>query len=233
MPNTISGVGTAYTASGTGLTTLSVTPTAAGNCLVLATMLYIDTVTVASVSGGGVTTWTNLASPFVSYGGHTLDLWIGVVTTSGAATITVTGSSSYSSVTMRLMAQEFSGGGAGTIWAKDGSQSGGRTNLTSSVNETFPTLTPGGTDRCYVGRGIAEDVTSATGQTSGYTLQRYVVDPFMYNPSVSTVQTPICLQATAGASSSVAALFTATSVSTTLPTTQRLSRAALVRSYHY
>lgn len=212
MVNTITAVGTADTAVGSALTTLSVTPSAVGDCLVFSTIVGSGLVNVASVAGGGVTTWVRLTGPFVDNPETvTFDLWLGTVTATGSATITVTGSGSLTGKTVWLLSQQFTGGGAGTVWAVDGTQVGGLTNA-SSTAVTYPTLTPGGASRCYVGRAFVANSGSLTGQTAGYTLQNDAsTNPFIYNTSVSTAQTPASVQSPAGISGGVGALITASS----------------------
>lgn len=217
MVNAITPVGTASHAVGSGLTTLSVTPSAVGDCLVFATIVGSGLVSVASVAGGGVTTWTRLTGPYVDTPESlTFDLWLGTVTASGAATITVTGSGSLAGKNIWLLSQQFTGGGAGTVWAVDGAQAGGLTNA-SSAAVTYPPLTPGGASRCYVGRAFVANSGSLTGQTAGYTLQNDAsTNPFIYNTSVSTAQAPASVQSPAGISGGVGALITASSPAVTV-----------------
>src|ERR1039458_2159528 len=84
----ITPVGSAANASGTALKTLAVSPTAAGDVLVLE-VGNPSTTQVTAVSGGGVATWvkvvdSNSATP------ADVSLWFGTITSVGAATITIT-----------------------------------------------------------------------------------------------------------------------------------------------
>lgn len=212
MVNAITAVGTLTSVVGDGTSTLSVSPAAVGNCFVLAAQVA-GGVTVASVSGGGAATWTRIAGPF--NGGDDYELWLGPVTSTGASTISVTGSGAITG--MRLAAQEFAGGGAGTLWARDGSQQGGLSNGTST-SVTFATLTPGSASRCYVGSSFVQNSGVTTGGTAGYTVQLGAFgDPFIYNTSVSTVQSPAAQQDVAGFSITIAALITASSPAVSPP----------------
>ena len=231
MPNVISAVGTAFIGEGSGATTLSVTPTTLGNCLVFSTVISSSSLSTVSVSGGGVTTWTKLGSSFVdSSDSRTFDFWIGAVTTTGAVTITITGSGALTGVTVRFVAQEFSGGGAGTLWTLDNSQTGGLIN-SASTTVTFPTLTPSGANSCYVGRSWTFNDGLLTGQTSGYTVQLDTgTGPFIYNANVSTVQSPVATQnSPAQPSSTFGALIVASSPPAS-PPDPPVNRARLTRA---
>ena len=201
----ISAVGSAALTVGTGTTTLDVNPTAVGDVLVLTSILSSSSLTIASVSGGGVSTWIRLADPFVA--SRTLDMWMGVISTAGSATITVTGSGSVAAITVRLAAQQFtSTAGVNTQWAVDVAGEG-LDNTSSSTTVQFPTLTPTGDARAYVGISYVDNAGQASGQTSGYTVQLDPADdPFIYNENVSTVQSPVAQQSPAGLSQAVAAI---------------------------
>src|SRR5882757_509726 len=95
---TISAVGTLNsTGVSSGISTLSVTPVTRGNLLVCAPMVSTSggAPSVSAVSGGGVTTWVNsmpsvqFTTPPATQRGA---IWMGIVTTPGAATITITSS---------------------------------------------------------------------------------------------------------------------------------------------
>lgn len=205
---TISAVGSAATSGGTGTTTLSVSPTAVGDVLVLATNLTSTTLSVSSVAGGGVTTWARIAGPFVGSSG-TIGMWMGQVTTAGSATITVTGSGSLASTTVRLLAQQFtSTRGALTQWGL-AVASNGVTNA-SSTTVTYPTIVPDGTNQVYIGYARTANAGSTSGQTAGYTVQLdNGSNPFIYGPNVAVSQSPTSVQTSAGVSSAVGALIVA------------------------
>jgi hypothetical protein len=137
---------------------------------------------------------------------------MGKVTTTGSATITITSSTGSWPGSNGLYAQEFTcvGVSSMTVWAVDGTQTGTKTNGTNT-NITFPTLTPGGVLRAYIGPGYAGGTGQTTGGTSGYTVQIDSVNhnPFIYNANVSTAQTPVSIQ-TSSTSDAMGMLITAT-----------------------
>lgn len=208
---TISAVGsTVIPTRAVGLVSASVTPANVGDCWILATQIASTTISVASVSGGGVTTWTRLVGPFVALGGN-IDLWLGKITALGASTITISGTN-VTTTNNILMVQEFTNGsGAGTTWAKDGTQSGTITNSTASATGIFPTLTASAAGDMYVGYSQVSGSANLTGQTSGYTVVKDGgSNPFMWNPSVlSGTQSPTVSQSSS-TSGAIAALVVAT-----------------------
>ncbi len=212
MPNAITAVGTTATHSGAAGTTLSVSPTAVGDCFILASGVQSATVFVSSVSGGGVTTWVNLAHA-VNLGAQTAsyDLWLGVVTATGASTITVTGSASLAALVVTLWAQQFHGG-TSPLWGVDGAQTGSKTNSPASTTITWPTLTPSGSNDLYVGVGQSLFGATASTQTAGYTMTLAGSEPFLFNPSVSTAQNPTCTNGSSSTSGTLAALIQANPV---------------------
>jgi hypothetical protein len=221
----IGATGAAATSGGTGTTTLPVSPTAVGDVLILGSNLTSTSLSISSVSGGGVTTWTRIAGNFVGTT-NTLSIWMGRVTTAGAATITVTPSGSIAAVTHRMIAQQFtSAGGAGTTWAV--AVAGTGQNNASSTTVAFPTINPGGTNRAYIGYSQTAQTGLVTGQTSGYTA---VLDngnnPFIYNGTVTGSQSPTAAQTPAGVSSTLGVTITATMTPSTVAFTVQASRDA-------
>lgn len=235
MANSISVNGTFVEVSGTSLTAVSVTPGALGDAFLFSTS-YVSTATLSTVSGGGCTTWTKLVGAFTAYSGSAkVDLWMGVITSSVGTPVNITIAGTGLTNTQRLSALEFtSGGGPETVWAQDGS-SGTKTNTTSTT-VTFPTLTPGGINRMYIAYGLVANSASPGTQTAGYTLDLdFGSNPYLFNPNVSTSQTPTCTQvngsgvATSGLSGNIAALVTATNPPTPRPL-QILTQGAVSRA---
>jgi hypothetical protein len=197
----ISKVGSLYTASGTGLTTLSVNPTTIGDCLIFGPTHGQTGSTITSVSGGHCASWTRIAGPVVATGyvATIPELWVGVCNAIGsAANITIAGAN-LGPGSQRLVAQQFTTGqGAASTWIADGSPSNFEQDSTASATVVWPTLTPTGTNRMYFGRGTVSSTANTTGQTAGYTVALDAgSNPFFYNPSVTGVQSPTCTQATA------------------------------------
>lgn len=213
MSNTISAVGTLASAYVVDGTTLSVTPTAVGDAFVFCTQINSTSVDVASVAdSNGAMTWSRIVSPYATGLFGFIDMWLGVVIghTGTATTITITpnGTLPPSSHTT-LLAQEFTctGANSSTIWQAD--HVGTITN-SSSTNVTFPTLTPTLTSDAYVGYALVQQTGSASGGTSGYTIQLDpATNPYIYDPAVTGVQSPIAIQGPAGTSAGVGALINA------------------------
>jgi hypothetical protein len=198
----ISPVGSLYTGNGTGLTTLSVNPTTIGDCLIFAPTHGATGSTITSVTGGHCASWTRIAGPFTAsgYSATVEEIWVGVCNAIGsAANITIAGASLGSS-SQRLVARQFTTGqGAASTWIADGSPANFEQDSTASATLNWPTLTPTGTNRMYLGRGSVGSTANTTGQTSGYTVSLDAgSNPFFYNPSVAnSAQSPTCTQATA------------------------------------
>lgn len=240
MPlSTISAVGTlkktGFISTDPGRGQLAVTPTTIGNLLVLATWVTTSAgaPSVSAVANGGATTWTRIlpstqfTTPPATQRG---DVWIGQVTTTGAGTIQLTSSTGSWPGSNGLFCQEFTCVGVGpwTVWAVDGAQTGTRTNATSTTI-TYPTLTPGGPLRAYVGPGYAGGTGSTSGATAGYTVQLDGNNnPYIYNANVSTAQSPTSVQ-TSSTSDAMGVLITATNPDNPQPP----NRARLIRASHW
>lgn len=178
----------------TGAYTLAVSPTAVGDILVLAVPALASSAhNPSAVSGGGVTTWNHINGYASAAGIPTADLWWGVITATGPATITITDSTSTSVIAMAC--QQFTGG-TGT-WAADGTgaNSGSATAATSG---NYPSLTPAGANELYVACGCFS-IGGPGGSTSGFTYANPIGATgneahaaFVYNPSASspTAQSP-------------------------------------------
>lgn len=212
-----------------GRTTVAVNPTAIGDCLVVFTIVQSGSISVASMSGGGVSSWTRIAGPFqLTF--NCMDIWLGKITATGSSTITITGTSSLAAENNTITVQQFtSGGGAATVWAPDG-VGGGLANG-SSTAVTYATLTPGGAGRAYVGFAYTDQNGLTSGQTAGYTV---VLDPvdantFIYNTDVSTGQSPVSAQTPAGGSTAIAALISA-APAVVVPLPPIVNRTRLIRA---
>ncbi len=141
MPVTANG--TLKSSTGTAATTLILTATSAiGDMRLFYSKVASNTITVSSISGGNATTWTQVAGPNVdtnaSVGSH--EMWLGVCTSAGTTTITVTWSAAVTGLAIDFDCQTFSFGNASTLWSKDGAQSGFLNNA-SSTTITYPSLT--------------------------------------------------------------------------------------------
>lgn len=147
--------GTVASVTGTALTSLTLVATSAiGQVRVFYSKVTSNTITVSSLSGGNVTTWTRVAGPSVdtasTIGTH--EMWLGICTSAGTTAITVTWSAAVTGLAIDLDCQTFSFGNAATIWVKDGAQSGFLNNA-STTTITYPSLTATNAAELYVGHG--------------------------------------------------------------------------------
>ncbi len=187
----ISAVGAlaSYTGSfNPGATTLSVNPSAVGDVLVLVTNVGSTTHHATGVSGGGVALWQHVVAQ-VTFS-SSVDLWFGQITTVGPAIVTVAGP--LAGFVNQFAAQQFTGG---SVWAVDSSHV--QVNTHASTTIKWPVLVPAGSNELYVGFGIAGWFITANTQTAGYTLDLVNGNAFLFDPSVSSSQSP---SATIGAS---------------------------------
>jgi hypothetical protein len=168
-PGAIRPIGNLVAASapaGANPVSLSVHPQNAGDLMLLGIEDSNTTPpTVASVSGGGASSWTLVASD--SDAAYTQDgdeIWEGVVTTPGQATITIT-INGYSDGD-DLLAQEFTAGGSVT-WSLDKSA---KVSGISAQGFTYPSLSPASSSELYFGIGNAVNNTQLVGEgTPGVT----------------------------------------------------------------
>jgi hypothetical protein len=208
----ITAVGTIKGATGTAISTFSLTPTTVGNCFPLAIAIYQSAaITVTSVTGGGCT-WAFAGRYADTSNISKRELWIGTVTSAGSAsTVTVVYSGSVTGDSIELDCQEFTNGtGAGTTWTLDGSVAG--TTNTASTSCTFPTLTPSGAGELYFGHWFTSSSTINSSPTSGYaTAKDAFTDGIIYNPACSaSAQSPTGTISTSNASYTIAMLVIAT-----------------------
>ena len=145
----ISAVGPMAMSFGSGQTTLNVSPQHLGDVLVLVSENDLNTVTVTSISGGGVTTWNNAIHYVGSSEPRAYEIWYGVVTATGSSTATFTLSGSISGHNAEYEGQEFTAGfGAGTIWTLD--NAGVQENPSAANPLNYPSLTPAGRGRAVL-----------------------------------------------------------------------------------
>jgi hypothetical protein len=198
-----------------GTTTLAVSPQNAGDLLALVVKVESSTITAASVTGGGVNSWTRAVGPYAGYAGHDLEIWTGPVSTAGASTITVGFSGSVNTVYTALASQEFSAAGSNLVWTVD---TGSGISNASSTTTTFPKLTPSGTGELYFGYAAVANTASA-GTTTGFSYAATSDgDVSTYDTSVSAAVQPTAKQSPAGVSGAVAVLVSAVNNSSSAPT---------------
>src|ERR1700681_659502 len=203
----ISAVGAMAKSFGSAQTTLNVNPQQLGDVLVVMAENDLNTVTVSSMSGGGVTTWKRAIQYVGSAEPRAYEIWYGVVTATGSSTITFNLSADISGHNAEYEAQEFTAGfGAGTMWTLD--TTGVQENPSSTTTVTYPSLTPAGGGELYF--GFADmPMPPSNGSTPGFTYTTTLdANQVAYNPAsgAGTVQ-PTSSQSPASVISAVAAFF--------------------------
>jgi hypothetical protein len=162
---TISVVGSMDTGNNdTGLiASATITPTTVGNIMVVIIEEKYSAAAnlkVNSISGGGVTTWRLASQRFMVDGVHGVDVWWGVVTSTGSLTVTPTYNSTTGQAAGSLDAWELtSTAGAVTVWSVD--KTGFQDPNTSNTTYTYPSLTSAADKEAYVG------YLAITGSASG------------------------------------------------------------------
>ncbi len=204
-----------WSTNGKGVTTLAVSPASTNDLMVLFSNPANGTGSIASVSGGGVSAWTKVTGTTSGSGSGTttIEMWKGVVSTTGASTITVTFSGSTGNPN-DLTAMEFTTGNTSGSWVVDSSAT---LYNSSSTTVTYPSLTPQSSKDLYVGYASAGSTISA-GTTPGFTYYNTSLTSHQvtYDNSVSSTTQPTSTQATASASLTIGALIAAYSSSSVI-----------------
>jgi hypothetical protein len=182
-----------------------VSPQSTGDILVLTVMAqYATTPQVASVSGGGVSSWSKAVASIGNSEQFDIEVWWGVVTSTGSSNINVAYTGSVPAY-VELMAQEFAAG-HGVTWSLG--TTGGSVSTTQTV--TFPALTASSAGQLYV--GYAAVPGSATpGSTPGFTYDAPtgLGNVFLYDTDVTGTADPTAND-NGPSSDAAAALFMAT-----------------------
>jgi hypothetical protein len=199
---TISAVGSMADNQGTGVSSLSVSPKTAGDALVLLVKISAASATVSSVSGGGAS-WAKVSS-YEDSSSHDLEVWLGTVSTTGSSKISVTYSTSVSSDSIELIAQEFTAGlGSASVWAKD--VAAGQSNA-SSASIASPSLSAASAGELYVSYSRCPGQVLA-GSTPGFTYDPTSLgNMFLFDQSVTGTVSPASTQSPADTSSAIGAL---------------------------
>ena len=192
---------------------LTVSPEAAGDVLVLAADDDTWAVSLASVSGGGVMSWARAGSVYNDGSkGKVMETWYGVVGSAGPSTLTLTWGSRVGNV--QLGVQEFSAGG-GATWSAVAA---------GSSASPFPPLQPSQAGELYFGMAFGWPKVAA-GTTAGVSYE-VVSSSLMFATDTSNSPTTGLLSPTGSGAGSVAVVLRATaataaptSATTTVPTT--------------
>ena len=184
---------------GVNLATLAVTNVTIGDYRLVSVEISSVSFTATGVSGGGVTTWTKIVEGTENT--NYLAVFGGVVTATGAQTISVT-YSSVPGVNCELWSSELVwSGGVPSSWTPRAS---GVLANTSSTTVTFPSLvSASGTDQAYFGF-CSVTGNAIAGSSSGFTYSTVNGNGnlalFNGTLAASTAYQPICTQDTTGVS---------------------------------
>lgn len=221
----------------TSLSAITVVPTRVGDAMVLYCLTNGTTNNISTVSGGGcpnsgsgtVGAWARVMGPtnLTANGSERAEMWLGVVTTTGSSTLTLAWTTAISTTGRTFGVKQLSAGGRGTTWTADGT--GGISNNSGTpTTVVFPSLTPTGPNRCYIGYAYVGNSGTGSGQTAGYT---EVLDGnaniLLYSPSVAnSVQSPTAIQSPNSSSDVCGVLILANNVPTTQFIYQAIRRGA-------
>jgi hypothetical protein len=146
--------------------TLGVSTVASGDLEVVAARTKSPTADITGLSGGNVSSWTQVENLDDSTNSRNVYLFYGVVNATGSSTITATVSGT--PVAVELIADEWHASGA-TGWTVD--VHGHQAN-TSTRTVTFPSLTPTSSNELWWGYADVDQDASTTGAT-GATFDPY------------------------------------------------------------
>jgi len=198
--------------SGNNISTLSISPANLNDIIVVFSSPR-NGVSTTGLSGCSIT-WSKISGSTAGSGADTsaIDMYKGVVTTTGACTITATFSGSQGNPN-EIAAMEFTTGSTTGSWVVDASNA--QYNGTASTAAAFPSLTPQSSRDLYVGYGAGGTFSGTV--SSGYT---YLAGSLtnragLYNTNVSAAASPTATQ-TSSASITVGALVAAYSSSSVI-----------------
>jgi hypothetical protein len=206
---------------------LTISPSTVGNEVVLTTQIPTSGVTVSSITGGGVSSWTKAV---VSAGNGTVnrvEMWVGTVTATGNSTLTVNYSGSPGAE--EITATEFTASGvnASTSWGIQSSAS--RLNSTSSTSVAFPNMTAINGSELYVGYAQVQNPPASSGSTPGF---NYITTSTQHNVityntalAANTGYQPTATQNSSGQSNAVGVVLTAFVSSTSINNATSLQKA--------
>ena len=202
-----------WSSSGTNNSTLSDSPAALGDLVVLAIKYGNTAVNVTGISGGGVTNWHLVTSGSSTANSTSESLWEGTVSSIGPSTISVNFSSSTGTLN-DIDAQEFSSGlGLNTSWSVE--SSGFLPTTTASTTSSLPLLTAQASNELYW--GYIQSSSTVTGlSTSGFNI---TIDSqgnaMVYNTSTvsNTSYQPVVTLNSSGTSNAISMIISASGIS--------------------
>jgi len=129
---------------------VTVAPTNIGD-LMVAVVLNQGGTSVASLSGGGVSSWSRVGSPWTDAEAtpSTMEWWIGTVTATGSSSISVTWNAAVGSHFNEITVQDFHAVGGTGVWTAEAT--GNQSNPSSSGTVTYPTLAATNQPEIYMG----------------------------------------------------------------------------------
>lgn len=197
-----------------GKTTQAISPVNIGDYIGVIIKVSSATVYASSLSGGGVTTWIPVGTfpNLDATDSITLVMFWGVVTATGAQTITATFSASNAALSTEFAVISFNSALSATAWS---TQTPVALLSTAVTNVPFPSITSGGGAlQAYWGYARSSAGTVTAGATSGFT---YYITPAVnvvpYNPALATT-TAYAPTAANGTSNNVYALASIVTAST-------------------
>ena len=202
-----------WSSSGTNNSTLSDSPAALGDLVVLAIKYGNTAINVTGISGGGVTNWHLVTSGSSTANSTSESLWEGTVSSIGPSTISVNFSSSTGTLN-DIDAQEFSSGlGLNTSWSVE--SSGFLPTTTASTTSSLPLLTAQASNELYW--GYIQSSSTVTGlSTSGFNI---TIDSqgnaMVYNTSTvsNTSYQPVVTLNSSGTSNAISMIISASGIS--------------------
>lgn len=211
MATTYATNGTFFGTAGTsGQTSQALTTTSVGDLVVMFVQNASTTSPlVTGVSGGNCTGWTQLGTGVVGSHGvtTTLQTFYGIVSSTGAGTITLTYGGTVGTDLIRRFGQEFSSSaGAAGVWNVD---TFGALNNTTSTTAIMPSLTPtAASPEVYFGAVCGGSVVtsgSGTGFTFGSDFSAAI--GFGYDTAVTATVSPTYGLTSTAANVTMGALF--------------------------
>ena len=210
MNDSLSAVGPLFSRASVGRTTLTVSPQSVGDAWVLAVRVSNPSVSVSSITGGGVGgSWTKLAQISDATQNKDLEEWLGPIVQTNSPVITVQFSGPVSGTKVELDAREFSSpSGASTVWTED--TSANAANETASSTIAYPTLAPTSSGELYVGFSRASSPSYLGLTTPGFTYSYSAANNlYIDDPAVASSVSPVASLQRSGLSLAIGALIRA------------------------
>jgi parallel beta-helix repeat protein len=175
-----------WSANGSNITTINVAPTGPGDLLILSAG-FQNNQTITNISGGGVTSWQPITSGHSGTGSlKSVEMWRGVVTSTGSSTITLTFSGSAGSTDIAV--DEYTMNSAYGTWSVD--TSAAQFN-SSSTTVTYPSLLPQSNNELYSGYGFLGGAPGLPASCTGTFTCRTTTSGMLAYSTTSTSGVPI------------------------------------------